>query len=535
MMPRSFIHYIGILSLILSLGQPSLPGSLTITAPAAQGFRLSDVIPGARLASGWLGRNRTYKSAEEFIRERNAYYDSLRTTLRKQLQERAVSKMRSSQLAAYIKEVSLIEGEREAALAFAEAIKKGARRDFTQAVKQELLNRLMSTGFMSQIFGAFKTGIDQAQGFLDQSLQEFQSTGSIGSVIGNLRNLTNQMNVAATLFGGSYGQSLRDGLEAITGRLEYQADLTQQQLNQVKTDLAYLQSKMDALQQRKRVPASSQVGADLALQLVGWGEETPETEAILNLLGRRSGLSSEQVRERGMALLQSGYIARCREKARRILEAIQQLENQDTTVNPQSLCNEIRGETLFATQANPTSHPDPEPDPEAGGDNRLRFQETDCPTDGLPTPQIQARSGVLSCSYSQDGPHGGTGQGFSIWEMNDPQSLAEQIVGGRSYAQTSEAFYAVKESPHLEVIQNDESGYVYMETYIEPGNNSPDQQNPLCGSGGGNFVVDDQYVIGINLSSCELGDDPQAYSRALQSLIEEARAALGQARGRPAP
>jgi len=515
--------------LCVLLSAPLSPAYARPFATPSQDINISGVVPGARLLVGWLGRNRTYKSAEEFIQERTEYYDALRATLRKQLLERDISKLRSSQLAAYIKEVNLIEGERASALAFAESIKKGARRDFNEAVKQELLNRIMATGMMTKVFTAINTGLGQAQSFVDGIIQELQTGRSIGDSITKLSCLTNQLTVATSLFGGSYSAGIRSNLENITGRLKEQANLTQQGLEEMRSDLSSFQQKVSALQQQGRLPASSQVGTDLALQLVGLGEGTPETEAILGLLGRRSGLSVEQVRERGTAMLQAGYVARCRVKAARISEEIKRLQNQDLGGEAGSLCDEVKTSSLLAqVQASPNA----QASPEAGQDNRLRFQESDCPPEGSFSLEIQARAGVLSCDYSMDGPHGGTGKGYRIWELNNPASVQEQLSNCEAGAKESAAHYSNEENAHLEVIRDDESGYIYMQTYSQAASISGDEKPPLCGHGGGVLVVDEKYVFGVILSSCELGDDPNVYAQAVRAFVDQAKAALQAARER---
>lgn len=59
-----------------------LPAQHTaFAAPKAAGVA-SLSIPGLDFLSAWIGRDKTYESAEQYIAERNQYYDNLRTTLR---------------------------------------------------------------------------------------------------------------------------------------------------------------------------------------------------------------------------------------------------------------------------------------------------------------------------------------------------------------------------------------------------------------------------------------------------------------------
>jgi hypothetical protein len=531
---RSKIISILILSLLL-FGEVS-PVSATPLPVIQDDFNISDVIPGARLISGWLGRNQTYRSADQFMIERNQYYDGLRNTLRKELQNRSILTLRKSQLAAYIKEVSLIEGERASAIQFAEGIKKGARHDFAQAVKQELLNRVMATGMMTQVFGAITTGFSQAQIFIDGAINELGSGGSIGDAIGKLDTVTFQLRVATGLFGGKFGADLRDKLEQITGRIKKQVAMTKQDLIDVKAQMTDVQNRITALEAQKRLPASSQVQQDLALQLVGWGSGTPATDAILGLLGRRSGLSLDQVHTRGMALLEAGDIARCQQKAAALINELRKLKNKDTNedladVNAEELCKEVKAKDLFPEVGISTL---PVKTPKATAtvgevDTRVKFLDSDCPNENLPKPTEYIDMGSLTCDYSIPGANGSTSERFSIKQVNDPTEIQNEFASSKDYAQKQISFYQNnKPNANLTILKNDREDNLYLITY--DGDKPPNStQVPLCVFAGGNQIVDGKFITGFLFTSCSLGNSASDYQTVFQGLVDAATTAIDRA------
>ena len=113
------------LTLMLTSGHPVA----ALAAPAGQG--MTTVVPALGVLVGWSHRNRIYRDANAFIADRNRYHDALRDTARQQLADRQIAGLRPSQVAAYIKLVALIEGNRKAEIAVAEARKGEARRRST--------------------------------------------------------------------------------------------------------------------------------------------------------------------------------------------------------------------------------------------------------------------------------------------------------------------------------------------------------------------------------------------------------------------
>jgi hypothetical protein len=322
---------------ILVFAMLAQPAMIAQSAPLPSGG-ISEMIPFLGLVSSWFSRNRTYTSAEAFIKDRRDYYDQQLATLDRQLTEGTIYTGQDdsspyAQQAAYVRLRALLGEERTLALTFAESIKKGARRDFNQAAREEITKVVMSTAVATRVLGAIDQGFGRAIGFTTNSISDLQ----------RLRNTTQQLQLVGGLIGGTVGQDLRDTVGNVIERINSQASLTEQELNKVKQDLAAVQSQIRNYQNMGYMPTSSEVTGDLAMQLVGLGPGTPTTEAILNILGIRSGAKKQSIRERGLALLQAGQRVRCRATVSRLQAALLELEvgAGDEGNSAQDTCQEI--------------------------------------------------------------------------------------------------------------------------------------------------------------------------------------------------
>jgi hypothetical protein len=362
----------------------------THAAPSAAGV-LSLTIPGLDFLGAWIGRDVTYKNAEQFIEERNQYYDNLRSALRSRFKDYVgdllsgaedvskINPMRDSQVAAYRIQVELIEQQRKSALAFAEAVKKGAKRSFDQALKREIQDRLMSTDMLRRVFGAITSGLGQAQNMvnlLNNQLDELP-----GIQLQQLRTLADQVRAASGVFNGPNIDGLVRKLQNLSSRLRANAGITREELNEVNNQIGAVKSRLEGLAASGEIDIkNNQVLGDLGLQLLGFSDGTPATQAILNLLSRRHGVSYAEIRTQGLALLAAGDKARCREKAEAILQALRQLAEQqgeEIEVKPPSeLCNEINAERLLDKQTSPA--PASEQSGTASGDGSGNWNGAAC-------------------------------------------------------------------------------------------------------------------------------------------------------------
>ena len=182
-----------------------------VTAGAQRGLsgRISRVIPFAGVLVGWKHRNRVYRSAEDFIRDRNRYYDALRDTARQQLVQRQQLGLRTSQVAAYARVVALIEQQRKTELDVAEARKREARTEFHARVEDAVLYALAGNRVVQQVIDSMRTGVGSAQQTLDRVLNKITSgsTGVLGD-IQRVRKIAGQLSDVAGMIGGDAGRRL---------------------------------------------------------------------------------------------------------------------------------------------------------------------------------------------------------------------------------------------------------------------------------------------------------------------------------------
>jgi hypothetical protein len=285
-------------------------------APLASGG--SSIFPVIGLIGSWFRRNRTYRNAEEFISDQNDQYDAQLNTLDQQLANGTIYTPQGSdpqaQKAAYVQVKALIQQERGQMLDFAEGIKKGARHDFNQAAKQQVINIVMSAGLAQNILGAINTGFGQAQKLVDTAISELSGEGSggIAGQISGLRNLATQLQLVGGLIGGETGENLNSTVQDILAKINSGINMAKDDLNDVKSSLSNVQTRVQALMAQGYLPTSSEVSQSLVMQLVGLGPGTATTEAILDLLGIRTGTSTQSIRDRAQLLLEAGENVRCR-------------------------------------------------------------------------------------------------------------------------------------------------------------------------------------------------------------------------------
>jgi hypothetical protein len=524
-----------LLVLIVFLAGQALPAHAEPSSAPVNSNGISAVIPGVKLLGAWVARNKTYSSAEEYIAERNAYYDQLRETLRKKYQEhvkatlqnqgdaQTINPLRKSQLAAYIKAAALIESQRTSELAFAEAIKKGARKDFNQAVKEEIRNRIMATGMVQQVFNSINSGFGQAQQFIDKAIGKLETGGSVDLTLRKLRTITDRLNTASSIFGGTFFAGMRDTLANLTGKIERQSQLTKEDLVKTRTELNALNSRLTELQQSGQVPAASnEVLADLGMELLGWGPGTPATQAIINLLSNRAGLSTAQIRERGMALLQAGNLARCRSKADALIKALQQLKQEsggDVKIQPpEALCNEINAQHLL-DQTNPV----PQQTPNTTG-TESNPADNDFTADGCKCGEFEVSEAIprgnasLTCNFEWTGESGVLNQ--LSFEVSRVYHLDEQNPAFQT--EIEDLLYkkdGISADQKATELVNDGTDYAMVITGPGGISSTTNQEIPMCGNGNEVYAYGD-YLISTSIFACDLGPNEQDYIDAMETIAQ---------------
>ncbi|MGA2505365.1 MAG: hypothetical protein ABSG01_14880 [Anaerolineales bacterium] len=223
----------------------------------------SPMIPVLGLIGSWFRRNRTYRNAEDFIAHRRQEYVDRLNTLNQQLANgtiyTGINTDPGAQQAAYVKVQALLEQERDQAFAFAESIKNGARKDFNQAAKQQIMNIVLSTGFAQNVLGALNNGFGQARQIVDGAISELSGTGTgnIAGQIRGLRNIAGQLQLVGGLIGGETGANIYGAVQGVLDKVNSQVTLATGELNNIKSDLGAVQVKVQALMAQGYIPTSS--------------------------------------------------------------------------------------------------------------------------------------------------------------------------------------------------------------------------------------------------------------------------------------
>lgn len=502
-------------------------------------------IPGLDFLSAWIGRDKTYESAEQYITERNQYYDNLRTTLRGKFKEYVtgltsgssntpkINPMRDSQVAAYVIQVALIEQQRKSALAFAEAVKKGAKRNFDQALKREIQDRVMATGMIQEVFGSIISGLGNAQTMVNALNNKLNQLPGIDLQLRQLRTLSDQLRNASGIFNGPNIDGLVTKLQGLSSKIRGRAGISQDDLNQVSQEIGAFRSRLEGLAAPNQLQiASDQVLGDLGMQLLGFSQGTPATQAILNLLSRRHGVSYEQIRTQGLALLAAGDKARCRAAADAIQQALKQLaEEQGGEIKlrpPTALCDEINGARLLSQENTNTNQGVTNTSSEAEYPDNVKFTEDNCACGDF---QVSAAepwgNSSLSCTYEWIGPSGVTNSlSFVVSQI---YHLDEQAPALQSELSDLQYFAQDTQPPSVANVFLDDPNSLGAGTVITgPGglSSTTNQEIPMCGNGKGVYPYSNNYLITTRLFACDLGNDEAAYVTAMQTLAECAMASI---------
>lgn len=307
----------------------AVPLAFIFPASGEGGGFFSNVVPFARIVSGLKARNRVYNAANPYIQEKREYYDRLRQKAREQLAAREISGLRDSQVAAYVKLVALIEGEREAMIDFAESEKRAAREQFIDTVEDAAFNRILASGTATRVLGALSKGVNSSQDLVDQALDELAGGGS-GALekVQRVRRIASRVNVAGGLIGGSVGEKIQAVSGTIVQTIDRPTAEIEAGLEQVKGDLAGLQGEVTDLQERGVQPTASQVTRGVAITVVTGEGGDPAVDAIVGVLAGKTARGGGTFRDRARSALIGTFVARCAAIGQRYRETIARLEGE---------------------------------------------------------------------------------------------------------------------------------------------------------------------------------------------------------------
>jgi flagellar basal body rod protein FlgC/cell division septation protein DedD len=310
---------VGVMTLPISL--LAAPYGVTANAPE------SDVVPVMRIFVAWVGRNRVYRTANAYISAQNDYYDRLHAKALEQLRARELGGLRTSQVAAYVKAVALIEREREAMIQFAESEKRAARTEFIEQANNTVVNVMLSTSAATRVLGAMTDGVRSSKGMINRALDELGGGGS-GALaeVQQVRETASWVGMAGEIVGGNVGSRIRAVANGVVDTIERPTAEIEAGLVQVLGDLDGLEASIEDLEARGRQPTASEVASD-AVMIVATGEQSdPAAEAIVDLLAGKAGQNGGGFRDRARAALAGNVMARCAAIGTRYREVLFQLE-----------------------------------------------------------------------------------------------------------------------------------------------------------------------------------------------------------------
>jgi hypothetical protein len=287
---------------------PSNRGLVAEAAPLRGG--ISNVVPFVGVLVGWRHRNQVYVEANRFIADRNRYYNQLRDTARRQLIEREIGGLRTSQVAAYTKLVAVVEQRRSAEIAVAETFKREARAAFHDRIQSAILQRILGTGAVQRLLGAMVKGVDRGQGLLEAALGKLAGQG--GGILGeleNIRSTARDVETVASAVGGRPGQGLRGAASRVAQTIERPRDVIRADLEKVQGDLTQLGDTLRTLQAAGRAPSAGALATELVIRPTG-GSGDPAAQAVAILVSRL-GVGNPNLKGQAQAAIQAGFVARC--------------------------------------------------------------------------------------------------------------------------------------------------------------------------------------------------------------------------------
>jgi hypothetical protein len=290
---------------------PIAPSNRALVAEAAP-LRggISNVVPFLGVLVGWHHRNKVYRDANQFIAERNAYYDQLRDTAGRQLIEREIGGLRTSQVAAYTKLVQMIEQGRSAELAVAESLKRETRAAFNDRLQSAILQRILGTEAIQRVLGAMVNGVDRGQGLIDAALGKLAGQGGgILAEVENIRSTARDVETVASAVGGRPGQGLRGAASRVAQTIERPRDVIRADLEKVQGDLTQLGDMLGTLRAAGRAPSAGALATELVIRPPG-GSGDPAAQAVAILVSRL-GVGNPNLKEQAQAAIQAGFVARC--------------------------------------------------------------------------------------------------------------------------------------------------------------------------------------------------------------------------------
>ena len=307
---RSWVERIGWRLLLVAM--LTLPTPLLVAPSGAQAAPAQSAGgPIIGLFAAWIARNRVYRTANAYIDRQHEYYGRLHAKAQEQLRSRSLGGLRTSQVAAYVKVVVLIERERRAMIQFAESEKLAARTKFGERVNNTVVNVMLSTTPATRVLGAMKDALGSSKGMINHALDKLAGEGS-GALaeVHRVRDTASWVSVAGEIIGGKAGRQIRTAANGVVDALDGPMTDVQKGLEEVSAHLDDVDEIVTDLQGRGYLPSAGEVAREALISVVTGEQPDPAAEAVVDVLAKKTGQGGG-FRDRARAALAGNVVARC--------------------------------------------------------------------------------------------------------------------------------------------------------------------------------------------------------------------------------
>ena len=241
--------------------------------PAQAGFPGPNIVLGfIRTIEAINRRNRVYRDARTTAKEFNEYYDTLIKNSQSAYQEmeKRVKKgeISPTMLGSYKKIEAGLEAEREAVIQLIEAAKKGARAEFKQNLKEQVLSLLLSSPGAQKIIQELREMVDglrQAVTAVKDALEGNLNTESLINQYADRFRKTPILKSIVRKLGSKFAREMDKSLGGIISRLEKPSQLVLPEVDTALEKIEELDQRMVKVQRKNRIPGSlMELGEDLA-------------------------------------------------------------------------------------------------------------------------------------------------------------------------------------------------------------------------------------------------------------------------------
>lgn len=529
-----------VLAAVLLAGM--LPPSAASAAPSRADI-FSPVVLFAQFAAAVMARNTTYGSVGEFTSDRNAITQANLNTLHDQFKAYVhalltgdpnapkINPLRSNQVAAYVMDYSLIKLEQTNTTTFAELEKNKARKQFDQSAMKDLQGAVMGSGLAKQLFGAFSNGLALEQTLINLLSGKIDQLPAVDLQLRQLRSLSDTLREASPLFKGKVVDDLAAKLDNLSAKIRGGLNLDSGDLDDVKGQISLAQSALQKMTASDQLPSlDRETLNNLGLSILGGGKGSVVTQALVGLIANQTGKSYEDVQAEAFAALQAAYKIRCRAKADLIQQSIVELGKQrgvDIVIKPPAaLCNEINAEKLFSKMASSPTGPtatftSTPPTSESGNPDDVPLDDSACACGGYPLLRTFGGGDGISCYYEWTGPSGVKDDLSYTISLYGPQHLNDLSQGSQKSFSDIKGSLADIQPPHVaSVFVQDARNFGVVISGPGGISSKTNEAIPLCAHGSGTYLYGTNYMLNTSMFACDLGDKPDGYITAMQTLAQ---------------